>query len=210
MKMYPIEEADYAAGRLNGSVVVYQDKLIEVHSIHPDDQAGAYFDLVVRDYELDREKFIHLRGQPFVFARDWTNGGVNILCPFIELDISPVKLGYVNYGASSYYVVRTPLRRCWRQGMRHNNLRIVGDGNMNIPYHYLSETVFNNFPNYYTCLYKVCVEGYDKFAWDRDWAVGSDLSIYNKGRKVGEIVEGLPVLDQPFTYLQETLDEVCH
>lgn len=73
-----------------------------------------------------------------------TRGGV---CNLDDLNLTPVKLGFVNHKGSAYYIVRKPMRRDWRQGMRLCNVTCT---NKPIPRDMslvdIQNTIVNNFP----------------------------------------------------------------
>jgi hypothetical protein len=211
MKMYPKNEGVYAGGRIANSVVLCGGALIEVYSTYVG--GDGLIEMVCLDNGLNTKDHLHLKGQDFILGVDHSNGGKVGLFPLAMLDISPVRLGYINYMGDTFYIVRTPMRNDWRQGFRHGSLMQVSDsGNHqpNLPYGNMSDTIHNKFPTFYECLDEVGNPDNDTvgMAWHRDWSLGPNDTVYNKGRVVGLIRHGSVWLDKEFVYLQESLDEI--
>jgi len=128
----------------------------------------------------------------------------------IELDLTPVKLGYCNYNKKVFYVCRVPVRR-YKQGLRRENMSCVsltGLPSM-LSYQYLVNTIMDVFPTFGKCLASVGNNRISSMAWHRDWAMDSNLDVYYRGNdRVGHVEGGVVVLGKQFTYLKEALSEV--
>ena len=210
MKMYPKNEGEYAGGRIANSVVLCHGELIEVYQTY--NNKNQMLQEVCLDNGLVYNDYKHLLGQDFIVGANHSHGGKVGVYPLAQLDISPVRLGYINYLGDTFYIVRTPMRNDWRQGFRHSNLMQINNGENfppNLPYANMYDTIHDKFPTYYECLDKVSNPDSDtiSMAWHRDWSLGPDYRVYNKGRKVGKIKDGQPLLKKTFAYLQESLDE---
>jgi hypothetical protein len=146
-----------------------------------------------------------------------TNNGVAKLCklsdnnPFIakavDLDCTPVTLGYVNRDGYSLYASRVPARR-YRQGLSEVTLSCIKNGGVRcdpVPLRELNDCILGLFKPY-----AECVRCDKAMAWHRDWASSKD-KLYYKGGLVGKTDQnGRPVLAPQYRYLQEALDEDCN
>lgn len=65
-----------------------------------------------------------IEGKNAVHCTDLTTGNL-ITVKLKDLDINPVPLGYANVHNVALYVVRTPKRQDWRQGLRQNTIRVT-------------------------------------------------------------------------------------
>lgn len=130
-------------------------------------------------------------------------------CHLDDLNLIPVPLGYINtekFGA--VYVVRRPMRRDWRQGLRPLNM-VPHDMHINpelIPFPDIGRTIKGNYKSFDEC--RKAVEGGAKsIAWHRDWAVGHALNVFYRGRRVGRVVDARVILNEGYEYLREALEE---
>ncbi|MDB4302053.1 hypothetical protein N9924_00650 [bacterium] len=134
-------------------------------------------------------------------------GGENCV-PLEALNLKPVPLGYVNMpNSKTAYICRAPKRNDWRQGMRHANIKVLGNAGIHreeVGYLYIGRCIEGNYPPYDKAL---VMSKKGSKAWCRDWAVHRASHLLNKGRVVGVIVEGKPVLNEDYEYLMESLEE---
>lgn len=126
-----------------------------------------------------------------------------------ELDLHPVKLGYINVRGGCDYLTRYPMRRDWRQGLRRGNFGAIGGvlDPMRISYKDLDKCIRGQYPSFARVL-----AAKSSAAWHREWAVkklpGEAPVLWYKGQKeVGTIDDGVPVLSERFIYLREALKE---
>ena len=128
--------------------------------------------------------------------------------PLRSLDVTPVKLGYVNYKGRTCYAMRMPKRRDWKQGLRGANITSMG-GEVHIhavPDKEWAKTIVGDYPTYEACL-KAVARTAKSLAWSREWCVSKDLSLWHKGVLVGKVVDGQPLLSGRYQYLSECLRE---
>ncbi|MCP4364974.1 MAG: hypothetical protein GY800_06700 [Planctomycetes bacterium] len=107
-----------------------------------------------------------------------------------DLNLEPIKLGYMNYRGSAYYVQRKPLRK-WKQGIyidylematpdkpqQHLNNGLVRRNGHAPPMMSnlfttgsLIEMYDNDFPNFVRAFSEVNILGGESSAWSREWA----------------------------------------
>ena len=135
-------------------------------------------------------------------------------CKLQELDLSPIKLGYVNYRDSAQYLVRMPAR-VYRQGVRENTCRAkennrwmrirLFDGGM-------ANTAMGIYPSIDVCLDDITNDDVTGRAFSRIFAIRkqrNNLSLQYKERRVGLVNSdnGEMSLAPEFCYLQEALNE---
>lgn len=127
------------------------------------------------------------------------------------LELSPVKLGYVNGMGTSRYICRTASRR-WKHGLDSSNTREVIDGETLGFRHFtfmnkgISAAIENNYPTLSASLTHLKEGLVEKVAFSRLFAI-SDTFLYYRGSVVGKVVGEELVLDNEARYLQELLDE---
>lgn len=125
-----------------------------------------------------------------------------------ELDLRPVKLGYINVRGGCDYLTRFPMRRDWRQGLRKGNFCAVGGvlDAMRINYKDLDRVIRGIYPSF-----DKAVSLKYSTAWHREWAVkkvDDAKLLWYKGQKiVGTIDDNGPMLNEKFIYLREALQE---
>lgn len=121
-----------------------------------------------------------------------------------ELNLKPVRLGYVNDMGRAYYLTRMPMRRDWRQGLRANNMKVV-NGISQPNFMSIINTIKNIYPSY-----GVVIDTRDMYssrAFCREFSVATDNLLY-KGRSVGKIGEDdMPILNEKSQHLKELLEE---
>lgn len=183
MKTY--EEAEYAANRLNETMVMLNGRAFFVN--HIDIEEAVVTGIV---YE-PMAKRAH--------------------CQLHELDITPVQLGYVNDDVACTYLVRAPMREDWRQGLRHNSMR-TSDGRRadHISWNSIAATVENKFPSIKEAIQQVA----DRMlvAFSRSFAISNQGGVFYKDMFVGNIdlFTGTITLLPKFEWLNETLEEERH
>ena len=119
-----------------------------------------------------------------------------------EIDLTPVKLGYVNFtDYHALYFSRTPIRN-WKQGLCVNNLVISGHTddqiNVNFPAWELHNTILRCYPSY-----EECIENSFVTAFCPNFATSKEGILYHKAKVVGE---GKSLYD-PYFYLEQHLNE---
>lgn len=141
-------------------------------------------------------------GEP-VEVVDFENGTVSIknlvsdMCTEVDLsslDLTPVKLGYVDIDGRIVYVARVPKREDWRQGLRNNNI------NLNLEKEWIVRCILGKYEPFKSQSEK------DSFCWHRDWAVYMG-ELHFKKNKVGTYAKGseVPLLDEHYKFLEEAL-----
>ena len=127
------------------------------------------------------------------------------------LDLSPVKLGYVNGTGTSRYICRTASRR-WKHGLDSSNTREVIDGETHGFRHFslmnrgMAAAIENNYPTLSESLDYVKKGLVERVAFSRLFAI-NDRFLFYRGSVVGEVVGEEMVLYNETRYLQELLDE---
>lgn len=127
--------------------------------------------------------------------------------PLHALNLTPVKLGYINLPRRyPVYICRVPKRNDWRQGMRKSNIKLFGDINIgDLNYKHIGNTIEGKYPSFEKAIAYSQRNIYK--AWGRDWCI-TDEGIFNKARWVGTLSQNnLVELAEPFKYLQESLEE---
>ena len=174
------------------------------------------------DYEYANsrltETIVRLKGEPVYIFRVGIGMVTNYAtlddfntiktCKTEELDLKPVPLGYCNYNKQACYLTRIPMRRDWRQGLRHGNFTSLSGVDANrIPYDVLRQCILGDYPTFNGAV--EAVKKVKSMAWHRHWAVDSQLQIFHKGgnRPVGVLDNGQVVLSSKYQYLKEALKE---
>lgn len=129
-----------------------------------------------------------------------------LTCRVDDLDLRPVKLGYCNHVRGVSYLMRMPMRRDWRQGLRFGNFIGVGFDVRHLAYTDLYDVIKGNYPTFAQVLVKLKSGEVKTLAWCRAWAM-SKTDLFYKGQKVGSIVANKPVLNDDNLYLREALEE---
>lgn len=106
-----------------------------------------------------------------------------------NFDLNPVSLGYVNHKANAHYLMRSPMRRDWRQGLRMLNLvDSQGQNPRLIGFKAIAQTIMNKFPSFKNVLAAVSSEDVNSMAFHRDFSVYHNGGLEYKGTfKVGKI-----------------------
>lgn len=174
------EDWEYAESRLAETLVTHNGRPFFVCRIMPD--------LVAYGRDIITDAMVHV--------------------PAVELDLTPVKLGYCNYNKKAYYTCRIPARR-YKQGLRMDNLYCRGLQGLpaRLQYEHLTNTIMGVFPSFEKCLDSV--KKLNSMAWHRDWAMDREGTIYHRGTDVvGMLQKDKVVLTPTFEYLKEALAEV--
>ena len=138
-------------------------------------------------------------------------GGDNISVPARDLDINPVKLGYLNEGSRALYITRTPMREDWRQGLRPRSIRAIGFADkIYEPVHEcLRDTILGVYPQLSDCISFVSRKLTQSMAFSRNFAVKDDGVLTYKGKwDVGTITKKKEYnLIPKYDWVRETLEE---
>jgi hypothetical protein len=175
----------YAHGRLVGTIVRYKGKPV-----------------MVNDMIASKVYFTYLETKEH---------GEAIYGP--SFDLTPVPLGYTNYGANSFYMARIPMRKDWKQGLRSTTTRciITGMGNYEgpLPFPEIHKAIVADMPSLDEAIYKV--KGVESVAFNRSFAIDKALDIWHKGcRNIGKIINPKTheySLKDEFFWARETLEE---
>jgi len=143
--------------------------------------------------------------------RDW-GGEATVTMHVDDLDMHPVPLGYVNSAGEATYLMRVPMRRDWKQGLRQENCWSSGRRLNSIPMKDLKNCIIGRFPSFETALKDVVKSGEKAknkiIAWHRHWAVSTDGRVFYKNHEqVGTILDGHVDLFPSHKYLAEVLEE---
>ena len=135
-----------------------------------------------------------------------------------DLNLKPLRLGYVNTAGEATYLQRIPKRKDWKQGLRRENCMSSGRELFNFPMESLRDCVLSNYPLYKRAIQASMQEksartgkiGRTKcIAFHRNWAIsGGEVLLYKDHLQVGHIVDGKYELLSQFTYLKESLEEI--
>lgn len=195
--------ANEAMQRILGTVITYDSKPHLVETIR---ERGVKLGLrYLRDVEShDSELFFVEQEDP-------------------KLKMYAPQLGYANTRDNSLYVMRCPARR-WKQGVDTGSLvYVLPDGSMgrHVGLHlsHLADCFENIYPEFKEAMnmfgnknpfaasanreVRTCV------AFSKQFAIsGSGKYLSFKGKRVGRVEEGVPVLEEKYLYLTESLEEV--
>lgn len=179
MSMYG-DDWEYAGSRLNGSIVTYEGQPVLVRQV----DAGMVT-LVSFLETIDEGKVVNAH----------------------MLDLKPVRLGYCNYRSNANYLMRKPMRRDYKQGLRYENFLSIGPSpHTSINHKKLGEVILGKYPTYAKCLGAVKSGRVQSMAWCREWAISSH-KLHHKGREVGTCIDGRYELDSCHTHLRQALEE---
>lgn len=134
-----------------------------------------------------------------------------VSCPFEELDITPVPLGYINLENFAVFSSRKPIRGYWRQGLGEGNFLTKGPHQLRkIPFVPLYDTIINNYPSLENVIKDVESKVVQSRAFHRHWALSNNkgkITIDYRSTEVG-VFDGRFTLHPRFHYLNEYLGEV--
>jgi hypothetical protein len=156
-------------------------------------------------------------GKPiFVYNVTQEKGEIEVVSEIGEvfllknIDLTPVELGYVNIEHSAFYTMRKPVRGVWRQGLCNNNMVCIRfDGqirNIPVPCEELYNCIKGIYPRFEDVVNKVQRKDYT-VGFSRSFAMNNSTLFY-KGKTVGLINRGIPVLNPQYNYLEPRLNEV--
>lgn len=196
-------DTEYAATRLNETVVMYGGNPVEVRRIF----TAGRMDALPAYYEEFGKPLPKKRLARPVAIVNLLSGDRDIV-ELDKLDVNPVPLGYVNYQRIASYITRMPRRGDYRQGMRYGNIRSVsGLPADRIPYSSIAKCIINDFPTFQQVQEMMKAKLGKSMAWHREWCLHVDGSVSHEGEVVGRLLEGRVALEHEKKYLQEALDE---
>lgn len=132
-------------------------------------------------------------------------------CLLSECDINPVQLGYVNHRATAHYIMRSPMRRDWRQGLRMLNL-VDSDGAnpRGLSFKSIAQTIINSYPTFKSAIEKVNTKDIRSIAFHRDFSMTKEGSLEYKGfLQAGKIdmTNGSVLIGDNTNWIREAFDE---
>lgn len=141
-----------------------------------------------------------------------------------EVNLVPVKLGYVFTGETVAYVMRKPTRK-YQQGLNRHNIVVStlkkdeGEGRPRPRYEFdlagqeICQTILGKYPDVGTAFQKVRSGEKEAMAFSREWAVGTDgvdIIVYHKASVVGFVTNTSVKLLPEYAFLKESLEESFH
>lgn len=182
------DTAEYAASRLVETIILYDGQPVMVNTVGI---TGGEITLVVTSLLEDSDPFL-------VYLKD--------------CDINPVSLGYVNHKKRSYYIMRAPMRRDWRQGLRMLNIvDAEGQNPRLIPYRTIAQTIMGKFPSFKSSLERLNgKEKIEQMAFNRDFAITREGDMkYKSLFTIGKVdmTNGNVLIGDNFNWVREALDE---
>lgn len=130
------------------------------------------------------------------------------------INCKPVPLGYVNTAGKATYLMRIPMRKDWKQGLRAANCASSAEPIFEMCNKALANCIKGVYPTFKSTLTEITKSpkigrSYKIIAFHRHWALSGDGSVlYRNNLVVGKLVEGSIVLNDSFNYLRESLNEV--
>lgn len=202
-------DKNYAAERLNGTIVRWRGKAVRVIGIAA------------------------------ISAVQILRTGENDAAPYNELDLNPVPLGYCNFNGTALYLSRSPVREDWKQGLRVGTMRATfSDGKVvkplredldrfrdadedengpirlkNIPDVEVAKTIEGEYPSLDDILTSLRRGGkkLTQLAYNRNFAVDINFNIFHKGEYlIGKFTSPEThayQLDDKFWWAKEALEE---
>lgn len=189
---------DYAHSRLLNTWVRFKGKPVLVESVYRDDESGKIM-LAIKDFAADKRHKVDI----------------------VDLDLSSMPLGFVNFRGSSIFLYRMPMRNDWRQGIRSSNTGAKSPsgmmGGMNRSRVFASKQFSNSVLGVYPSM-EECVEDVVNDEWmsksfskhfsvvkqdDRPWLV------YKGDKTIAKITNKLekPIFVGAYKHLQESFEE---
>lgn len=128
-----------------------------------------------------------------------------------DCDLDPVPLGYINFDGAATYVMRAPMRRDWKQGLRTLNMVDPNGNNVRgIRWERVVSTILNKFPTFDKCLEVVNspLTGIVSRAYARDFSVRKETLEYKGLLEVGFINSdnGSVTLKNNMSWVREAFD----
>lgn len=132
-------------------------------------------------------------------------------CLLSECDLNPVQLGYVNHKISAHYIMRSPMRRDWRQGLRMLNL-VTSDGEnpRGVSWSSIANTIVGSFPTFKSAIERLNTSERKRIAFHRDFSMARDGVLEYKGLiTVGTVnmTNGNVMIDDGTKWVAEAFDE---
>lgn len=172
------------------------------------------------------ETIIRLKGSPVMVLgvsgkdsditveyNDLLNDGVYGMAALSDCDLNPVPLGYVNHKRSSHYIMRTPMRRDWRQGLRMLNL-VDAEGAQPrlVSYASIGQTILGKFPSFKLSLEMLSTKSLKNksIAFHRDFAIDCEGLMEYKGTFAAgkiDMTTGSVMMNDNAGWLAEAFDE---
>lgn len=180
------DDLDYASRRLNNTLVRTADG-------HP------FF--VLRTYHNENGEMFH-DGEDMITNQRRTE-------KHKDINLEPVPLGFVNTSGDMVFVARKPMRRDWRQGLCHNNMITYGrvraeDINLKL----LVQPIMKQYPSFAKAIAALAKKS--SVAFSRDFGLSKEadkITLCYRQYRVGEVINGVPVLDANKAFLQQHLQE---
>jgi len=127
-----------------------------------------------------------------------------------DVDLTPIKLGYSNFGGKAKYIMRTPARR-WKQGVDNQSVKVLSTYYQDY-FHIDGGDFTYTFKGKYPTLNNAIksVKKYGKpLAFSRVFALLPGNKLEYKGKSiVGSVTDlGMPILDRKYMWLEEVLRE---
>ena len=183
------DTAEYAATRLVDTIIMHNNEPVLVHKVGMmDDQISVRCTKLLDEEDKMMEVYLS------------------------ECDINPVSLGYVNHKKNAHYIMRAPMRRDWRQGLRMLNIvDSEGANPRNIPYRTIAHTIMGRFPSFVSTLERLnSKDKIVRMAFSRDFSVTNKGSLTYKGLlDVGTVnmENGSILINDNCNWIGEALDE---
>ena len=137
--------------------------------------------------------------------------GNDSVCDLDELCLTPVKVGFVNFRGDAYYIVRKPMRRDWRQGLRIANVTCINkEFPRGITLADIGRSIINDYPTFVEVVKTLRnTEDVHSIAWCREFALGRKGQLFHADSLVGyfNFGNGEFTLKEEFDYLKESLGE---
>lgn len=133
-----------------------------------------------------------------------------------DFDLTPLPLGYVNKGDRAIYFERMP-SRFYRQGLTRDTLYTKGQNRREgFMVNELACTIRGLYPKFEDCIDVVANNECLSWAFSRKFAIGklkpsaNKINVSYRGNIVGVVNDGGPKLDNKYSFLNESLEEVLH
>lgn len=186
------EDYSYAKSRLSGTVVMAKSKPVFVEDVNT--------------------------GNGHILANDLLNS-IMVEIELKDLDLSPVKLGYVNGHLGASYANRLPCRY-WKQGYNNDNVIFKGK-HYGVVSRNFAETMIGSYPSSMQCANLIMNEEVNCIAFSKDFCLsnlheGHSLGLIYRTKLVGKAVvnpemeEINYVLSDKYSFLQELLGETIN
>lgn len=176
-------DASYASSRLDETVVTLNGRPVIVNGVDP----------ACKVYCVD------------------VMTGKDSVCDLDELCLTPVKVGFVNFRGEAYYIVRKPMRRDWRQGLRLANVTCLNkEFPRGLGLSDIGHSIINDYPTLADVVKTLrSTEDVHSIAWCREFALGKKGQLFHSDSMVGyyNFGTGEFTLKEEYDYLKESLGE---